>query len=135
MKVYPPCTGCRTAMVSSASPVPEGMSRYGGDGLCNRCHQRRGREAASWGDYSSRTYKPEPWTADALCAKGDPEIFYPTPGQTAVTRLAKRLCSTCPVAAECLTSALDRDEPFGVWGGLTSAERYDLKHGRRGRVS
>jgi WhiB family redox-sensing transcriptional regulator len=31
--------------------------------------------------------------------------------------LAKTLCSECPVKAECLTGALRRGEPWGVWGG------------------
>ena len=30
---------------------------------------------------------------------------------------AKRICSTCPLAEECLEGALDRREPWGVWGG------------------
>src|SRR6476659_417483 len=31
--------------------------------------------------------------------------------------LAKTLCHTCPVRAECLAGALERREPWGVWGG------------------
>ncbi len=31
--------------------------------------------------------------------------------------LAKSLCQACPVKAECLAGALDRAEPWGVWGG------------------
>jgi WhiB family redox-sensing transcriptional regulator len=30
---------------------------------------------------------------------------------------AQRLCRTCPVRRECLTNALARREPWGVWGG------------------
>lgn len=30
---------------------------------------------------------------------------------------AKHLCKTCPVQAECLTGAIERREPWGVWGG------------------
>jgi WhiB family transcriptional regulator, redox-sensing transcriptional regulator len=30
---------------------------------------------------------------------------------------AKALCGTCPVQAECLAAALNRSEPWGVWGG------------------
>jgi len=30
---------------------------------------------------------------------------------------AKAICSKCGLATECLSSALDRAEPYGVWGG------------------
>jgi len=31
--------------------------------------------------------------------------------------LAKSFCTDCPVRAACLAGALDRGEPWGVWGG------------------
>jgi WhiB family transcriptional regulator, redox-sensing transcriptional regulator len=30
---------------------------------------------------------------------------------------AKALCAECPIRRECLTAALERQEPWGVWGG------------------
>ena len=30
---------------------------------------------------------------------------------------AKAICAKCPLAASCLSDALDREEPWGVWGG------------------
>lgn len=30
---------------------------------------------------------------------------------------AKRICASCPVADDCLEGALQRREPWGVWGG------------------
>ena len=31
--------------------------------------------------------------------------------------LAKAMCETCPLRRPCLAGAIDRAEPFGVWGG------------------
>jgi WhiB family redox-sensing transcriptional regulator len=31
--------------------------------------------------------------------------------------LAKALCADCPIRQECLAGALERSEPWGVWGG------------------
>ncbi|KXW76038.1 WhiB family transcriptional regulator [Mycolicibacterium phlei] len=30
---------------------------------------------------------------------------------------AKALCAECPIRRECLAAALERQEPWGVWGG------------------
>lgn len=30
---------------------------------------------------------------------------------------AKQICALCPVMAQCLEGALERREPWGVWGG------------------
>ena len=30
---------------------------------------------------------------------------------------AKALCGSCPLRLECLAAALERQEPWGVWGG------------------
>lgn len=38
---------------------------------------------------------------------------------------AKALCAKCPVRATCLERGMD--EEFGVWGGLTRAERKRLR--------
>jgi WhiB family redox-sensing transcriptional regulator len=61
------------------------------------------------------------WTAEALCAQTDPEVFYPFNEQWSGS--AKRVCAGCPVMAQCLAFALVTDEPHGVWGGLTTEER------------
>ena len=61
------------------------------------------------------------WQSDALCAQTDPEAFFPEKGGS--TRDAKRICSGCPVRDECLQYALEHDERFGIWGGLSERER------------
>jgi WhiB family redox-sensing transcriptional regulator len=39
---------------------------------------------------------------------------------------AKSICRVCPVIAQCLRHALRADEPYGVWGGRSAAERREL---------
>jgi WhiB family redox-sensing transcriptional regulator len=36
------------------------------------------------------------------------------------------ICEGCVVRGECLEYALRVNEPLGIWGGLTEAERHDL---------
>ena len=65
------------------------------------------------------------WQEQALCAQTDPEAFFPEKGGS--TREAKRICQGCPVRDECLEFALEHDERFGIWGGLSERERRRLK--------
>ena len=44
---------------------------------------------------------------------------------------AKHLCSTCPLQDTCLEGALERKEPWGVWGGQLFANGRVLPHKRR----
>ena len=49
------------------------------------------------------------------CRRENHELFFAeTPHDVEV---AKALCLDCPVRAECLAGALERREPWGVWGG------------------
>jgi WhiB family redox-sensing transcriptional regulator len=49
------------------------------------------------------------------CRSLDPEVFFAeTPADV---EYAKSLCGTCPVKESCLQGALERREPWGVWGG------------------
>jgi WhiB family redox-sensing transcriptional regulator len=71
----------------------------------------------------------------AACRGLDSEMFFHPEGERgsakeARERAAKALCATCPVIMECRAHALKVREPFGVWGGLTEAERqviYDAQ--------
>ncbi|HHW83759.1 MAG TPA: WhiB family transcriptional regulator [Actinomycetales bacterium] len=65
------------------------------------------------------------WQDRALCAQTDPEAFFPEKGGS--TREAKRVCSSCEVRSECLSYALQNDERFGIWGGLSERERRRLR--------
>jgi len=49
------------------------------------------------------------------CRVQDPDLWFAeSPAQL---EHAKRLCAECPVRSACLAGALDRGEPWGVWGG------------------
>lgn len=66
-----------------------------------------------------------PWASEAKCLQADPETFFPEKGGS--TREAKRICTQCTVRDECLSYALENDERFGIWGGLSERERRRLK--------
>jgi WhiB family transcriptional regulator, redox-sensing transcriptional regulator len=61
------------------------------------------------------TASEEPDARSLPCRSNDPELFFAE--SPADVELAKALCRTCPVRVECLAGALDRQEPWGVWGG------------------
>ena len=49
------------------------------------------------------------------CRSNDPELWFAE--QSAQVELAKALCRECPLVAGCLAGAVERQEPWGVWGG------------------
>ncbi len=71
------------------------------------------------------------WREHALCKEMDPEIFYPPQGQNEA--YLKAFCSRCPVQEQCLEFALKMNDPWGIWGGLTSIERARIAAHRKKR--
>lgn len=49
------------------------------------------------------------------CREHDPELWFAE--RPSDVEFAKSLCGRCPARAACLSAALDRQEPWGVWGG------------------
>ena len=49
------------------------------------------------------------------CHVGDPDLWFAD--SPADLERAKALCADCPIRRPCLAAALDRAEPWGVWGG------------------
>jgi len=49
------------------------------------------------------------------CHLVDPDLFFAE--SPADVERAKALCIDCPLRANCLAEALERCEPWGVWGG------------------
>jgi WhiB family redox-sensing transcriptional regulator len=53
--------------------------------------------------------------ADIPCLEYDAALWF---AESPVdVEFAKTLCGDCPARTECLAGALDRAEPWGVWGG------------------
>jgi WhiB family redox-sensing transcriptional regulator len=49
------------------------------------------------------------------CHVEDPDLWF---AESPVDlERAKTLCGECPIQRECLSAALERQEPWGVWGG------------------
>jgi WhiB family redox-sensing transcriptional regulator len=57
---------------------------------------------------------PVPSGQDLPCTE-DPELFFAE--APADVEAAKALCQGCRARGECLAGALERREPWGVWGG------------------
>lgn len=73
----------------------------------------------------------EPWKHRAACRDQPTEWWFPRQTRSSTTlnddnRAAIAICKTCPVAAQCLAHAQRQPETHGIWGGLTSEERYRL---------
>lgn len=69
------------------------------------------------------------WMAQGLCRFEPPATFFPSDGVG--VEVAKRICATCPVKAECLEYALDNRIDHGVWGGTSERQRRRLLKKRR----
>lgn len=67
------------------------------------------------------------WRGSALCAETDPDTFFPEPGHTDITRQARVICGNCTMRAECYALSLQTREEYGIWGGLTTAQRLRQK--------
>src|SRR4051794_29226729 len=49
------------------------------------------------------------------CRQYDPDLWFAD--VPADLEVAKTLCGACPLKVECLAGAIERAEPWGVWGG------------------
>ncbi|MEC9325739.1 MAG: WhiB family transcriptional regulator, partial [Actinomycetota bacterium] len=49
------------------------------------------------------------------CHVEDPDLWFAEDPRD--LERAKELCAECPLRRECLNAALERQEPWGVWGG------------------
>ncbi|MGO9874314.1 MAG: WhiB family transcriptional regulator [Acidimicrobiia bacterium] len=84
-----------------------------------------------------KNFRPSSWAATSwevrAACRGSESVSFVSPlaGESTSQRrtreaTATRICSECPVKRECLDYAMRVREPFGIWGGLTEAERRQL---------
>lgn len=67
------------------------------------------------------------WILEAACRGMDIKVFFPEKG--ASTEPAKRVCARCPVADECLASAVVQGDRHGVWGEKSERQRRSIRRG------
>ncbi|MGA4839845.1 WhiB family transcriptional regulator [Streptomyces sp. G45] len=97
------------------------------------------RAQPAWGRVPARERDQDnPWHSDAVCRRDEAGLFFapskePTAARLSREEAAKRVCARCPVMVECREHALLQPEPYGVWGGLTAAERRVVLARRRRR--
>jgi WhiB family transcriptional regulator, redox-sensing transcriptional regulator len=65
------------------------------------------------------------WKDLGRCAEVDGDIFFPAKGESNLE--AKLVCRMCEVRARCLDYALDNDETFGIWGGMSERQRRKVR--------
>lgn len=71
------------------------------------------------------------WQIFAACRGLDVDTFYHQNGERRAQKnervsRAKKICSGCPVIGECASWALTTREPYGIWGGMSEAERAGI---------
>ncbi len=72
------------------------------------------------------------WRSRAACQGEWGAVFYPPvrpekkAARVAREQRAKQVCDGCEVRRECLDHAISHGERYGVWGGMTDAERRHL---------
>lgn len=75
------------------------------------------------------------WRYQARCQGEETDTFYPPRDKEQykiIATQAKSFClgenkkNPCPVQKECLWDAVRREEPHGIWGGLSHRERNAL---------
>lgn len=72
------------------------------------------------------------WQPVALCRGNRSHLFFPPNRSERKDERerremrAKAVCTACPVKRDCLAFAIEINEPYGIWGGLTEAERRQV---------
>lgn len=78
------------------------------------------------------------WQERGACREHDNVLFFGEEGESELEKQAregraKTVCRECPVIDPCLEFAMESNQKYGIWGGLTDKERASLKR-RRARA-
>ena len=84
-------------------------------------HQLRGRAAPRFTGRVRRRSRASDFGGDLWFAERPEDVD-----------VAKALCGVCPLREQCLAGALERREPWGVWGGQLLLDGAVIAH-KRGR--
>lgn len=79
------------------------------------------RPAETHTDTALQSRRTPPWFAEAACTSIGGDFWYPDTKEESLW--AKKICSTCPVAQQCLDYALEIEDNHGIWGGMVPNER------------
>lgn len=81
------------------------------------------------------------WYDDAQCQGTSYHYFFATPTEDSkgpgrrthspriqnMINTAKSICNVCKVREQCLTFAIETNQPHGIWGGMTKNERNRVR--------
>jgi WhiB family transcriptional regulator, redox-sensing transcriptional regulator len=121
--------------------VPPRLFNTTGDRQGKLCEHRSLTTAQEEDSIQAAVDNPEKldWQEQAACRSYDNVLFFgPDQGESerekqAREARAKAVCQRCPVADPCLEFAMETNQKYGIWGGLTDKERASLKR-RRARA-
>lgn len=77
------------------------------------------------------------WLDAAACRGENTNLFFPIghgPDMAPQIEKAKAICRRCPVRTDCLRTAVNRPEKYGIWGGVEENDRNALRRNDRRRV-
>lgn len=73
------------------------------------------------------------WRKDAACTGRPTWMWFPSRGDVKTYEAAVRICRSCIVRTQCLRDNLD--EPQGIYGGLGSGARQDIRTARNAEAA
>ena len=83
-------------------------------------------------NYNQQPNDAPPPETEAICAQTvwdgqliEPDMWFDQSARG--QRIAVDLCEQCPLILRCAALALESNEEFGVWGGLTPEHRKRMK--------